>query len=47
MLTEDNVRQGYFELEEFEDVREALPARLRGVGYVRLSNWDGASPPRS
>lgn len=31
MLHEDNVRTGFFERDQFEAVREALPAELRGV----------------
>ena len=31
MLKEDNVRQGFFEKAEFEDVRQALPANLRWI----------------
>jgi len=39
MLAEDNVRQGFFEQDEFEDVREHLPKHLRGV--VTLAYYCG------
>ena len=39
MLTEDIVRQGFFEQDEFEDVREHLPEHLRGV--VTLAYYTG------
>jgi len=39
MLTEDNVRQGFFEQDEFEDVRKHLPEHLRGV--VTLAYYCG------
>ena len=40
MLHEDNVRTGFFEREEFEDVRDKLPEKLQGIvtfGY--LTGW--------
>jgi hypothetical protein len=40
MLTLNNVRKGFFERHEFEAVREALPAALRGlVTFAYLSGW--------
>ena len=39
MLSEDNVRQGFFEQSEFEDVRDALPEHLQGV--VTLAYFSG------
>jgi integrase len=40
MLQEHNVRQGFFEREEFEDVRAALPQALHGVATVAyLTGW--------
>jgi integrase len=40
MLHEDNVRQGFFEREEFEDVRAQLPEALRGVvTFAYLTGW--------
>lgn len=40
MLLERNVRQGFFERAEFEDVREKLPAELRGVvTFAYLTGW--------
>jgi integrase len=39
MLREDNVRRGFFEQDEFEDVRDALPEYLRGV--VTLAYYTG------
>lgn len=43
MLTEDNVRQGFFEREDFEDVRANLPEYLRGV--VTLAYYTGWRVP--
>ncbi|MGB5390947.1 MAG: site-specific integrase, partial [Thermoanaerobaculia bacterium] len=39
MLAEDNTRVGFFEEDEFEDVREHLPEHLRGV--VTLAYFSG------
>ena len=40
MLAEDNVRQGFFERDQFEDVRKALPEPLRDVmTFAYLSGW--------
>ena len=40
MLAENNVRQGFFERTEFEDVRKALPTELRGlVTFAYLTGW--------
>ncbi len=40
MLEERNVRQGFFERQEFEDVREQLPMELRGlVTFAYLTGW--------
>ena len=40
MLREDNVRQGFFERDEFEAVREHLPPELRGVvTFAYLTGW--------
>ena len=40
MLAEDNVRKGFFERPEFEDVRAALPAELQGVAaFAFLTGW--------
>ncbi len=40
MLEERNVRQGFFERQEFELVREKLPAELRGViTFAYLTGW--------
>ena len=40
MLEERNVRQGFFERQEFEDVREHLPMELRGfVTFAYLTGW--------
>jgi integrase len=40
MLTENNVRQGFFERQEFDDVRAALPTSLRGlVTFAFLTGW--------
>lgn len=40
MLREDNVRQGFFELQEFEDVRSSLPPELRGVmTFAYFTGW--------
>lgn len=40
MLREDNVRQGFFEREQFEAVRDALPADLKAVmTFAYLTGW--------
>lgn len=39
MLKENNVRQGFFERQDFEDVRAALPEYLRGA--MTLMYWTG------
>lgn len=40
MLAEDNVRQGFFERKEFEDVRDALPRDLQGlVTFLYSTGW--------
>jgi integrase len=40
MLHENNVRQGFFERQAFEDVRAALPEALRGVvTFAYLTGW--------
>lgn len=40
MLEENNVRQGFFERSEFEDVRAQLPEELRGVvTFAYLTGW--------
>jgi integrase len=40
MLDENNVRQGFFERDEFEAVREHLPEHLRGVvTFAYLTGW--------
>lgn len=40
MLAENNVRTGFFERQEFEDVRAHLPAELRGVvTFAYLTGW--------
>jgi integrase len=40
MLSEDNVRNGFFERGEFEDVRDALPGALRGVAiFAFYTGW--------
>ncbi len=40
MLREHNIRTGFFEREEFEAVRDALPAPLRGVvTFAYLTGW--------
>ena len=40
MLAEDNIRKGFFEREEFEDVRQALPKDLRGlVSFLYCTGW--------
>lgn len=40
MLAENNVRQGFFERTEFEDVRKQLPEDLRGVvTFAYLTGW--------
>ena len=40
LLREDNVRQGFFERAEFEDVRKHLPTALRGVAtFAYLTGW--------
>jgi integrase len=40
MLREDNVRTGFFERDEFEAVRSALPEPLRGVvAFAYLTGW--------
>lgn len=39
-VEEDNVREGFFERDEFEDVRDALPKPLRGlVTFAYLTGW--------
>jgi integrase len=44
MLEEDNTRTGFFERDEFEDVRKALPANIRGmVTFAYLTGWRVAS----
>jgi integrase len=40
MLRENNIRQGFFERTEFEDVRAKLPAALRGlVTFAYFTGW--------
>ena len=40
MLRENNTRQGFFELDEFRSVRDALPAALRGiVTFAYYTGW--------
>ena len=40
MLRENNVRTGFFERDEFEDVRKTLPEVLQGVvTFAYLSGW--------
>lgn len=40
MLVEDNARQGFFEREQFENVRAHLPAPLRPiVGFAFITGW--------
>ncbi|MCL4820367.1 MAG: site-specific integrase [Vicinamibacteria bacterium] len=40
LLDEDNIRTGFFERQEFEDVREHLPEYLRGVfTFAYLTGW--------
>ena len=40
LLTEHNVRQGFFEHEQFERVRQHLPAHLRGiVAFAYITGW--------
>ncbi len=40
MLREDNTRQGFFERDEFEAVRDELPANLRGiVTFTYYTGW--------
>jgi len=39
LLHEDNVRTGFFERDQFEDVRDALPEGLRGI--VTLAYYTG------
>jgi integrase len=40
MLTLDNVRTGFFERDQFEGVRDALPQELRGlVTFAYLTGW--------
>lgn len=40
MLTEDNVRQGFFERNQFEAVRSHLPAPLKGVvSFAYVTGW--------
>jgi integrase len=40
MLTEHNVRTGFFEREQFEAVRDHLPEALRGVvGFAYITGW--------
>ena len=40
MLTEDNVRTGFFERDEFEDVRDQLPTELqRIVEFLYCTGW--------
>ncbi len=44
MLAENNVRKGFFERQEFEDVRAHLPADLQGVvTFAFLTGWRVAS----
>ena len=44
MLSENNVRKGFFERAEFEEVRDALPVELRGVAtFGYLTGWRVAS----
>jgi integrase len=40
MLRESNVRKGFFERDQFEDVRRHLPAELRGaVTFAYITGW--------
>jgi integrase len=40
MLREDNIRKGFFELQQFEDVRAHLPAPLRRVvTFAHSTGW--------
>lgn len=40
LLEEDNIRTGFFERQEFEDVREHLPEYLKGVfTFAYLTGW--------
>lgn len=40
MLEENNTRRGFFEADEFEDVRAALPEELQGlVTFLYLTGW--------
>jgi integrase len=40
MLAEENTRQGFFEADEFEAVRAALPTELQGlVTFLYLAGW--------
>ena len=36
LLREDNIRQGFFERDQFNDVRKHLPETLRGLSRGRL-----------
>jgi integrase len=40
MLKENNVRKGFFEREQFEDVRRHLPEHLRpAVTFAYITGW--------
>jgi integrase len=40
MLKENNVRKGFFEREQFENIRSHLPAHMRGIaGFAYITGW--------